>query len=99
MTPSAWLSVCAIAATRSAPPRLTPEPFKEQTMTAYTIDTNNLWALIKDIRFAMFTSRHGDGQIDSPPMTTQNSPTELGVVLRFFMSRSGAPVADLEDPH
>ena len=33
-------------------------------MTADTIDTNKLWDLIKDIRFAMFTARHGDGRLD-----------------------------------
>jgi general stress protein 26 len=66
-------------------------------MTADTIDTNKLWDLIKDIRFAMFTSRHGDGRLHSRPMTTQNSPSERGGVLWFFMSRSGEPVADLEE--
>src|SRR5260370_7999718 len=66
-------------------------------MTADTIDTNKLWDLLKDIRFAMFTSRHGDGQLHSRPMTTQNSPSERGGVLWFFMSRSGEPVADLEE--
>lgn len=42
-------------------------------MTADTIDTNKLWDLIKDIRFAMFTARHGDGRLHSRPMITQNS--------------------------
>ena len=66
------------------------------TMTADTIDTSKLWDLIKDMKFAMFTARHGDGQLHSRPMTTQNSRGERGGVLWFFMSRSGEPVADLE---
>jgi general stress protein 26 len=66
-------------------------------MTSDTVDTSKLWDLIKDIRFAMFTSRHGDGQLHSRPMTTQNGGGEKGGVLWFFMSRSSAPVADLED--
>lgn len=31
-----------------------------------------LWELIKDIRFAMITHRHGDGSLHSCPMTTAN---------------------------
>ncbi|HEY6718028.1 MAG TPA: pyridoxamine 5'-phosphate oxidase family protein [Reyranella sp.] len=66
-------------------------------MTVDTVDTTKLWDLIKDIKFAMFTSRHGDGQLHSRPMTTQNGSSERGGVLWFFMSRSGRPVADLEE--
>jgi general stress protein 26 len=66
-------------------------------MTADTIDTTKLWDLIKDTRFAMFTSRHGDGQLHSRPMAIQNSPSERGGVLWFFMSRSGESVANLEE--
>lgn len=65
--------------------------------TADTVDTTKLWDLIKDIKFAMFTARHGDGQLHSRPMTTQNGRGERGGVLWFFMSRSGEPVADLEE--
>lgn len=66
-------------------------------MASDTVDTSKLWDLIKDIRFAMFTSRRGDGQLHSRPMTTQNGDGEHGGVLWFFMSRSGQPVADLEE--
>jgi general stress protein 26 len=66
-------------------------------MTKDTVDTTKLWALIKDIRFAMFTSRNGEGQLHSRPMTTQNGPGDRGGVLWFFMSRSSQPVADLEE--
>ena len=54
-----------------------------------------LWSLIKDIRFAMFTTRHVDGQLYSRPMTTQNSRLDEDSNLWFFMSRRGDPVADL----
>ena len=57
-------------------------------MTVDTVDTTKLWDLIKDIKFAMFTARHGDGQLHSRPMTTQNGQSERGGVLWFFMSRS-----------
>ena len=57
------------------------------TVDLDTVDTTKLWDLIKDIKFAMFTARHDDGQLHSRPMTTQNSPSERGAVLWFFMSR------------
>lgn len=66
-------------------------------MTSDTVDTRKLWELIKDIKFAMFTSRQADGQLHARPMTTQNGDGEKGGVLWFFMSRSGQPVADLEE--
>lgn len=65
-------------------------------MAPDTVDTRKLWELIGDIRFAMFTSRHGEGHLHSRPMTTQNGAEDRGGVLWFFMSRSGQPVADLE---
>ncbi|MEO8807674.1 MAG: pyridoxamine 5'-phosphate oxidase family protein [Burkholderiaceae bacterium] len=59
-----------------------------------------LWHLIKDIRFAMFTTRHGDnGHLHSRPMTTQNSSVDEDASLWFFMSRAGEPVADLSADH
>ena len=54
-----------------------------------------LWSMIKDIRFAMFTTRHGNGHLHSRPMTTQNSSIDEDSNLWFFMSRSGEPVADV----
>ena len=54
-----------------------------------------LWDLIKDIRFAMFTTRHASGHLRSRPMTTQNSKLDEDANLWFFMSRRGDPVADL----
>lgn len=63
-----------------------------------TPDTNSrekLWDLIKDIRFAMFTTAHRNGHLHSRPMTTQNTAADEDSSLWFFMSASGEPVADL----
>ncbi len=54
----------------------------------------HLWALIKDIRFAMFTTRHGD-HLHSRPMTTQNTSLDEDSSLWFFMAKNDDPVADL----
>jgi general stress protein 26 len=57
-----------------------------------------LWKLIKDTRFAMFTTRHG-GHLHSRPMTTQNKAIDEDRSLWFFMSRRSGPVDDIEaDP-
>jgi len=59
---------------------------------------DKLWKMIKDIKFAMFTTRRGNGHLHARPMTTQNK--ELGDdSLWFFMSRNGDPVSDIRaDP-
>ena len=54
-----------------------------------------LWDLVKDIRMAMFTTRHGNGHLHSRPMTTQNTELDEDESLWFFMSRSSEAVADL----
>jgi len=54
-----------------------------------------LWDLIKDIKFAMFTTRNSSGRMQARPMTTQNKRLDEDDSLWFFMSRSGEPVADL----
>jgi general stress protein 26 len=52
--------------------------------------------LIKDIKFAMFTThKHDGGHLHSRPMTTQNKRIDDDA-LWFFMSRSGDPVAEFE---
>ena len=56
---------------------------------------SRLWSLVKDIRFAMFTTRHANGHLHSRPMTTQNSRIDEDSSLWFFMSRGGDPVEDL----
>ena len=55
-----------------------------------------LWKMIKDIRFAMFTTRHGNGHLHSRPMTTQNKEIGADESLWFFMSRKSDPVDDLK---
>ena len=64
-------------------------------MSDETNSREQLWDLIKDIRFAMFTTRHGNGHLHSRPMTTQNSKLDEDDRLWFFMSRGGEPVADI----
>ena len=56
---------------------------------------DTLWALIKDIRFGMFTTRHSNSHLHSRPMTTQNTVIDDDESLWFFMSRKGEPVADI----
>lgn len=57
---------------------------------------DKLWTMIKDIRFAMFTTRHAsNGHLHSRPMTTQNRALDGDESLWFFMSRTGDPVDDL----
>lgn len=58
-------------------------------------DREKLWELIKDIKFAMFTTRHGNGHLHSRPMTTQNRRLDEDASLWFFMSRSSGPVGDI----
>ena len=60
---------------------------------------DKLWKMIKDIKFAMFTTRHGNGHLHARPMTTQNKTLGDDDSLWFFMSRASDPVADLRaDP-
>ncbi|MDQ2926601.1 MAG: pyridoxamine 5'-phosphate oxidase family protein [Caldimonas sp.] len=60
----------------------------------------HLWKLVKDIKFAMFTTRHGNGHLHARPMTTQNKDgIEADESLWFFMPKHGDPVDDLKaDP-
>lgn len=55
-----------------------------------------LWKMIKDIRFGMFTTRHGNGHLHARPMTTQNKEIGADESLWFFMSRKSDPVDDLQ---
>ncbi len=48
---------------------------------------DDLWELIKDIRFAMLTHRHADGSLHSHPLTTQNRSLKPGEPLYFFVSK------------
>jgi len=53
------------------------------------------WELIKDIRFAMFTTRNTNDHLHAWPMTMQNKSLDEGK-LWFFMSRSGEAVRELQ---
>ena len=60
---------------------------------------DKLWTMIKDIKFAMFTTRHGNGHLHARPMTTQNKALDDDDSLWFFMAKKGDPVEDLKtDP-
>jgi general stress protein 26 len=48
---------------------------------------DDLWALIKDIRFGMLTHRHPDGALHAHPLTTQNKALHPGDPLYYFVSR------------
>jgi len=54
-----------------------------------------LWELIKDIRFAMFTTRDTNNHLQAWPMTMQNKSLDDGK-LWFFMSRSSEAVLQLQ---
>ena len=56
---------------------------------------DKLSELIKDIKFAMFTTHKVQGHLHSRPMTTQNKRIEDDA-LWFFMSRSGDPVSEFQ---
>ena len=58
-------------------------------------DRNQLWDLIKDIKFAMFTTRHGNGHLHSRPLTTQNGSIDEDTSLWFFISRSSETASDV----
>jgi general stress protein 26 len=58
-------------------------------------DRERLWSAIKDIKFAMFTTRHRDGHLHSRPMTTQNGSLDEDSSLWFFMSRRNEVIADI----
>ena len=81
-----------------------PAAFLDRKERTAMNDTNasrdKLWTMIKDIKFGMFTTRHGsNGHLHSRPMTTQNKGLDSDDSLRFFMSRKGDPVDDLHaDP-
>jgi len=61
-----------------------------------TNSPEKLWDLIRDMKFAMFTTRHDNGHLHSRPMTTQNGKDDEDDRLWFFMSRKSDPVSDIE---
>jgi general stress protein 26 len=57
---------------------------------------STLYDLIKDIKFAMFTTHKPQGHLHSRPMTTQNKSIDDEDQLWFFMSRSSETVAEFQ---
>ena len=57
--------------------------------TASENDLATLWKLIKDTRFGMLTHRHGDGMLNSHPLTTQNGAHDQHDTLYFFAPKNG----------
>lgn len=64
-------------------------------MTDTHATREKLWKMIKDIKFAMFTTRHENGHLHSRPMTTQNGAIDEDSSLWFFMSARSEVVADI----
>ena len=64
-------------------------------MSNNTSDLQTLWDLIKDIKFGMLTHRHGDGSLQSNPLTTQNKAMDENSVLYFFISQKSDMAACL----
>ena len=63
-------------------------------MNSETPNEQQLWPLVKNIKFAMFTTHHHNSVLHSRPMTTQNKemPDDK---LWFFMSIKGDPVKEI----
>jgi general stress protein 26 len=55
-----------------------------------------LWDLVKDLKFAMFTTHHPNGHLHSRPLTTQNRRDDEDDVLWFLTRRDGDVVKDLQ---
>ena len=58
-------------------------------------EPEEVWNLIRSIRFVMFTTRDADGLLHSRPMTVQNV-AQNDEALWFFMSRGSDVVEQVE---
>ena len=58
--------------------------------------SEKLWALIKDTRFPVITTRRSDGGLQSRPMVMQNREQDPLDYLWFFTSRDSEQVEDLQ---
>lgn len=56
---------------------------------------DKLWALIKDIKFGMFTHRDAQGMLHSHPLTTQNKSVDEHAALYFFVKSDSEIVSAL----
>ena len=64
-------------------------------MTDSSATLAQLWELIKDIRFGMFTTQSEDG-LRSRPLTTQNDSAHRGRELYFFVDADSEVARDAE---
>lgn len=64
-------------------------------MNENKLPREQLWMLIKNIRFSMFTTRHANGHLHAHPMTTQNKLIEADDRLWFFMSHKSESVRSI----
>lgn len=67
-------------------------------MPTDTVVVQHLWPLIKGIKFAMFTTQHGNGHLHSRPMTTQNKAMPDDKLWFFLSVKSGAAHELLRQP-
>ena len=58
---------------------------------------DNLWTMIKDIKFGMFTHRDAHGMLHSHPLTTQNQSIDEQAELYFFVKRDSEIVSAVAD--
>jgi len=56
----------------------------------------NLWSLIKDVRYPILTTHRADGGLQSRPMTMQNRDSDPIDFLWFFTHRESEQVDDLQ---
>lgn len=63
---------------------------------AHSPASQKLWALIKDTRFPVFTTRRSDGSLQARPMIMQNRDQDPLDYLWFFTSRDSDQVQDLQ---
>ena len=54
---------------------------------------DNLWDLIKDIKFGMFTHRDAHGVLHAHPLTTQNKSVDEHATLYFFVKSDSETVS------
>ena len=67
---------------------LLPAKHERSRMSKPQSPHETLWHLIKDMKFAMFTHRHADGQLHAHPLTTQNRSLDEKGTLYFFVSKA-----------
>ena len=58
---------------------------------------DNLWTLIKDIKFGMFTHRDAHGVLHAHPLTTQNKSVDEKATLYFFVKSDSEIVSAVAD--